>query len=45
VKSLRARPEPDVLADFIPDDYWDNRDRALPLWWLNVHPSESADVD
>jgi hypothetical protein len=45
VKSLLARPEPDVLVGLIPDDYWDNADRALPLWRLNVQPRQSPDVN
>lgn len=44
VISLRRRPEPDALVDLIPDDYWDNPDRALPLWRLDVHRRWSAEA-
>jgi hypothetical protein len=41
VTSLRRDPEPGVLIDLIPGDYWADPDRALPLWRLDVHPARA----
>jgi hypothetical protein len=38
VSSLRRTPDPAAFVDFIPDDYWDTPDRALPIWKLKVAP-------
>jgi len=44
VTSLRRSAKPGILRDLIPDDYWDDPDRALPLWRLNLHPREAAEA-
>jgi len=39
VTRLRHEPDPGMLADLIPSDYWSHPDRALPLWRFHVRPS------
>ncbi|WP_290050369.1 hypothetical protein [Amycolatopsis solani] len=38
IRALREEPEPALLVQLIPDDYWNRQDRALSLWKLNVSP-------
>lgn len=42
IRALREEPEPALLAQLVPEDYWDRQDRALPLWRLNVRPSTGS---
>jgi hypothetical protein len=39
VGQLRHEPEPGVLADLIPADYWSSPSRDLPIWRFRTHPS------
>jgi hypothetical protein len=39
VTRLRHEPEPGMLAELIPSDYWSQPDRALPLWRFHTKPS------
>ena len=39
VQRLRHEPDPSVLADLIPSDYWSSPGRDLPIWQLVVSPS------
>ena len=48
VQQLRHEPDPGVLADLIPSDYWSSPSRDLPIWKLitrpSVGPSASSNV-
>ncbi len=39
VQQLRHEPDPGVLADLIPSDYWSSPGRDLPIWQFIIHPS------
>lgn len=39
VSKLRREPTPGGLAELVPDDYFDNPDRRLPLWRFTLQPS------
>jgi len=39
VTNLSHEPDPGMLADLIPQDYWRQSDRALPLWRFDMSPS------
>jgi hypothetical protein len=41
VRALRREPEPGALAELVPHDYWNRRDRALPLWRFDLKPRET----
>jgi hypothetical protein len=36
VDQLERRPEPNELAELIPDDFWNQPNRVLPLWRLHI---------
>jgi hypothetical protein len=38
IRKLRHEPNPDILGNLIPDDYWD-QPRTLPLWRFLLQPS------
>jgi hypothetical protein len=40
VRELQHEPDPEQLAALIPADYWDRKDRALPLWGFQVKPPD-----
>jgi hypothetical protein len=40
VDQLDHEPEPGELADLIPDDFWDRTDRVLPVWRMNIQPTD-----
>ncbi|MBF6340880.1 hypothetical protein IU450_34070 [Nocardia abscessus] len=44
VETLHHDPEPGMLQDLLPPDYWHRVDGALPIWKLNVSPA-SSEVD
>lgn len=39
VRELQHEPNPAQLAELIPADYWDRKDRALPIWAFHVEPT------
>ena len=44
VDQLDHQPEPGELTELIPDDFWDRSDRVLPLWRLNLQPTDPSMV-
>ncbi|TDC12701.1 hypothetical protein [Actinomadura bangladeshensis] len=44
VRRLRQEPDPGVLAELIPPDYWERESSLLPIWLLQIGPSFGPSV-
>lgn len=42
IRALRHEPDPGVLAQLIPSDYWDRADRHLPIWKFQVSMADDG---
>lgn len=42
MRALREEPKPALLAQLVPEDYWDRQDRALSLWRFNLLPPSAT---
>jgi hypothetical protein len=45
VTSLRQEPEPGVLTELVPDDYWARPNRSLPLWRFEMKPNTEVTTE
>ncbi|MER6523059.1 hypothetical protein ACFWHQ_39460 [Streptomyces sp. NPDC060334] len=44
IRALREEPEPAMLAQLVPDDYWKREDHVLRIWRFRQHPAVPAPV-
>jgi hypothetical protein len=42
IRALREEPEPALLAQLVPDDYWGRPDHVLRIWRFRLYPAETA---
>ncbi|MFJ3637842.1 hypothetical protein [Streptomyces sp. NPDC090112] len=42
IRALREEPEPALLAQLVPDDYWERTDHVLRIWRFRQHPAVPA---
>ncbi|WP_329453562.1 hypothetical protein OG894_44305 (plasmid) [Streptomyces sp. NBC_01724] len=42
IRALREEPEPALLAQLVPDDYWARDDHVLRIWRFRLHPTKDA---
>ncbi|MFC9140895.1 hypothetical protein ACFTWM_03130 [Streptomyces bacillaris] len=44
IRALREEPEPALLAQLIPDDYWERPGHVLRIWRFRLYPAGTAPV-
>ncbi|MDX3354821.1 hypothetical protein PV703_16215 [Streptomyces sp. ME01-24h] len=42
IRALREEPEPALLAQLVPDDYWERQEHVLRIWRFRLHPATAA---
>jgi hypothetical protein len=45
ITKLRHEPDPGSLANLIPRNYWEDKNRKLPLWEFHIHPTTATNND